>query len=127
MIKLSNNIAQLQDRRTSITKNWMYHFSNWVHIAYKNQKEKLYIQEGTIISKHYLLKSALKLLQKNVVWEKITRKMKYKHEERLKMKSLASLKLFVILKNADKNKLTTAEAFHEFALKRRVLRSILSN
>jgi hypothetical protein len=102
----------------------MHHFSHWVSIAYTHQREQKFVEQGAIISRYYRLKSVIKLLQSNVSWERSIRKQKSKHNIRLKIISLASLKYRVIIKHADENKFKTAEAFHEFSLKRRVIQSI---
>jgi hypothetical protein len=102
----------------------MHHFGHWVSIAYKHQREQKFIEQGAVISRYYRLKSVIKLLQSNVNWERSIRKLKSKHDRRLTIISLASLKYRVYIKHIDANKFKTAEAFHEFSLKRRVIQSI---
>lgn len=66
-LQLGHNIRVLVERRDTFAQNWMHHYSHWINIAYKNQKEQLLIEEGAIISRHYMLKSAIKSLKKNVI------------------------------------------------------------
>ena len=101
-----------------ISTSAMY-LKRWLFLAFQNRKTEVKVQQVSEISNFYRLKHTFSTLKRNVAWGQIERRLSLKRDLSLKLKSLDSLKLNNVISKYQKQRTLTAEAFHEFSLKRK--------